>query len=193
MAARFYNFWDKYVSIESSAKDYIKTVSRVSHYAPGDYFVRTGESRRFWCFILTGVVAYADYSGDIDGKYQWVALPNQYFTGTAHPFTQRPPRHAILFLQSTALLLIPSEHFQYAQQRFPSFAELVHVVKQQRLDHTMRLAEIRLLPATEQYAAFRNQMRDLYRILSEPQQIRLLRMHRATFYRAKNAYEHAKR
>src|SRR5699024_6368153 len=60
--------------------------------------------------------------------------PMDYFTGTQHPFTPRLREAEYVAIADTKLLLVPVMEAREAQRRFPAFAELLHVLKQRKIN-----------------------------------------------------------
>ncbi len=190
---RLLSFWRKHFPVEEDALRYLQPHIRLRQFAAGDYFMFPGESRQYWCFVLSGATAGVQLLPDGRRCYPWVALPGRYFTGTAHPFTGRAAPLPVVFLKNTCVLMVPATHLRYAQQHFISVSELIHVLKEQRIQRQEVKLALLMLNTTERYACFRQWLPDVAAALKEEEQIRFLHMSRSCFFTAKAAYARAKK
>ncbi|SEK53801.1 Crp/Fnr family transcriptional regulator [Parapedobacter koreensis] len=186
---RFFAYWSHWINLNQETREYLSQHSQIRSYAAGNDFVLAGEARPFWCFVLSGLVAGLERLGNHRYSYNWLALPGDYFTGTIHLFTQRPPSSNIQFLRDTQLLLIPAPAMRFAQQHFSGISEILHVLKQRRILHQEALLLLLLLDTNRRYTTFRKGMHHLYALLSEKEQIAYLRMSRSQFFAAKSAWK----
>ncbi|GGG96541.1 hypothetical protein GCM10007415_34680 [Parapedobacter pyrenivorans] len=185
---RFFTYSRQWVAMEEKARGYLLNHSQIRSYRAGTDFTTAGDARPFWCFVLSGLVVGVEHLASGRQIYNWLVRPGEYFTGTMHLFTGRPHTASIHFLRDTQLLLIPAAIMQYAQQHFLSISELLHVLKQRRMQRQEELLLLVLKPTNSRYAVFRIHMHELFALLDEKEQIAYLHMSRSQYFTAKAAF-----
>jgi len=146
---RFFTYADYYTALSLEEKQFINTHARIRTYNRHDYYLLAGEAKTNWCFVLDGVVAGVRTNYEGDELLQWLSVKHQYFTGTKHPFSERSQGLQIQFLHPTELMELPYTYLREAQHQYPAFAELLQVLKEQKLKYFQTLAKILKLPARE--------------------------------------------
>lgn len=148
-----------------------------------------GQRFPFFCIVLSGLVA--GYRKNSAGTPLLCELmqPMDYFTGTQHPFTPRLREAEYMAIENTTLLLVPIAEAREAQRHFPAFAELLHVMKQRKINFFELLITLGSEPYYyARYCAYMDRFGRQAPHLPDAPQWQLLRMGRSTYYRMKSRY-----
>lgn len=186
---RFFIHADRYVRFDNPTRHFLESHGQLRLFNTADYFLLSGETIRYWCFILSGIVATVGSNAAGEPYYRFILLRYSYFTGTKHPFSQSPPGLFIQFLQPTALLVLPLDSFRYAQEHLLPFSNFVQVLKQRRILQQEAMAEVLSAPKSKRYGALYTQLPELFRALRDDERRKLLRVDRATYYKAKAGFK----
>ena len=146
---RFFSYADRYRVLSPEEKRFINAHARVRRYTKHDYYLLADEAKSNWCFVLAGAVAGMKTTHEGEEQLQWLSVTNQYFTGTKHPFSEQSHGLQVQFLHSTEVMELPYTYLREAQQQYPAFAELLQVLKEQKLKNFQSLIKILKLPARE--------------------------------------------
>jgi signal-transduction protein with cAMP-binding, CBS, and nucleotidyltransferase domain len=186
---RLFSLGDKFGKISEEARNFIEEHALIIYPRKGEYYKHSLVSNPYWCFVLKGLVAGFVDNPSGTQNIIWASVPNEYFTGSRHPFTTKNKKVAIQFLTDSEIIQIPNHIIQFAQKKYPSFSELFHALKQKKIDdHEIMLEILRLDTKNEQYAAFRNKQKMLFQQLTVKQICQFLNIKRSTYYRALKAY-----
>jgi CRP-like cAMP-binding protein len=154
---RFFTYAAKYCTLTFEEKQFINAHTRIRRYNKNDYYQLAHEIKTNWCFVLDGVVAGVKTNLEGDKRLQWLSVKNQYFTGTKHVFSKQNLGLQLQFLQQSELLEFPYHYIQKAQQEYPAFAELLQVLKEQKLKCLHELiATLKLPPEQRVQPALEN-------------------------------------
>src|SRR5690606_32269692 len=132
---RLFTYWTKHCpDLGADSRSFIHSRSKIRHYGKKQIIKLEAGRCPFFCIVLSGLVG--GYRRNSLGKSMLCELmqPMDYFTGTQHPFTPRLRDAEYLALENTSLLLVPVAEAREAQLHFPAFAELVHIMKQRKID-----------------------------------------------------------
>src|SRR5690606_39765177 len=101
---------------------------------------------------------------------------------------------AIQFALATTLMRIPLTELRMAKHRYHEVSELLHVLKQKRIDQRESLIEILQQPQSEfRFAAFMERFRSIARHTSPEAHMDFVNMGHGSYYRAKNDYLRSRR
>ncbi|GAA4790883.1 hypothetical protein GCM10023231_18480 [Olivibacter ginsenosidimutans] len=146
---RFFTYAAQYCPLTKEEKQFINAHARTRTYNRHDYYLLAGEAKNNWCFVLDGAAAGVKTNDEGEESLQWLSVKHQYFTGTKHPFSERSHGLQVQFLHPTALMELPYTYLREAQHQYPAFAELLQVLKEQKLRYFQSLTKILKLPARE--------------------------------------------
>ncbi|MEC3879749.1 Crp/Fnr family transcriptional regulator [Parapedobacter sp. 10938] len=187
---QLFTYWSKHFpALNPESRAFIIARSRHKSYGKGQVIKLATESFPFFCIVLSGLAA--GYRENSVGKQVLCELmqPMDYFTGTQHPFTPRLREAEYVAIADTKLLLVPVMEAREAQRRFPAFAELLHVLKQRKINF------LELLVALEheetcyaRYCLYMDRFGGQIHHLPDAPKWQLLRMGRSTYYRMKRRY-----
>ena len=187
---RLFTYWAKHCpTFGADSRAFIRSRSQVKHYAHKQLIRADNERFPFFCIVLSGLVA--GYRQSRAGKSMLCELmqPMDYFTGTQHPFTSRLSESEYVALEQTTILLIPVVDARDGQLRLPAFAELVHIMKQRKINFLELLIALEdEESAYDRYRLYIERFGNQARWLPDAPQWQLLRMGRSTYYRMKSRY-----
>ncbi|WP_134090839.1 Crp/Fnr family transcriptional regulator [Olivibacter sp. XZL3] len=181
---RFFTFWRKYVTLNWDDKQFIRQHARVLTYSKNEYYIMKGEVKLRWCFVLEGTVAGLDIPPNTQETIYWVSTANDYFVGTKHPFSKRSNQLAIRFLENSSILEIPIFHLQDAQRTRPAFAELLHVLKQHKINQRTQLLKIMKMKPHQRFDVSMQYLPKQIHPLTMQQRLRFLNINKRTYYRS---------
>ncbi|MEH6304243.1 hypothetical protein RYH73_01250 [Olivibacter sp. CPCC 100613] len=143
----------QYVRLSEAEKEFIRAHAKLRHFRKSDYYLRRGESKPRWCFVLSGLVAGSNT--DLYGKeyIHWISAQHDYFTGTKHPFSSHSADLDIYFLQAGTVVELPLLDLREKQQQHRAFSEFLHLLKQRKLENYRRHLQLMHLPREDRYAA----------------------------------------
>ncbi len=185
---RFLTLIGRKIPIDAPTRQLLETHGQLRGFKAGDYFLLSGETKRYWCFILAGMAAAVDRNSEFGTYYRYVVVPHGYFTGTKHPFSQSQPGLFIQFLRPTTLFLLPLDSFRYAQENLLPFGNFVQVLKQRRLLMQEALAEVLAQSRIRRYGTLYALLPEVFHALNDEERRKLLRVDRATYYKAKAVF-----
>lgn len=186
---RLFTLGDEFGKIPEDARSFLKEHALIFNAKKGEYYKHSLVSSPYWCLVLKGLVAGFVDNPSGTQNIIWASVPNEYFTGSRHPFTAKNKKVAIQFLNDSEIIQIPNHIIQFAQKKYPSLSELFHALKQKKIDdHEIMLEILRLDTKNEQYAAFRKKQKTLFQHLTVNQICQFLNIKRSTYYRALEAY-----
>ena len=148
---RFFNYADRYRVLSPEEKRFFNAHARVRRYTKHDYYLLADEAKSNWCFVLAGAVAGMKTTHEGEQQLLWLSVTNQYFTGTKHPFSEQSHGLQVQFLHPTEVMELPYTYLREAQQQYPAFAELLQVLKEQKLKSFQSLIKILKLPPNERF------------------------------------------
>lgn|GEM_PF-999869 len=187
---RLFTYWTKHcAALGADSRSFIRSRSRIQHYGKKRVIKLETERFPFFCIVLSGLVA--GYRRNSLGKSMLceLMLPMDYFTGTQHPFTPRLREAEYIALENTSLLLVSVAEAREAQLRLPAFAELVHIMKQRKIDFLdLLIALADEASLYDRYRIYMHRFGQQARRLPDAPQWQLLRMGRSTYYRMKSRY-----
>lgn len=187
---RLFVFWVKHCpDLSTDSQTFVHSRTQLKTYGKKQVIKPKDMRFPFFCIVLEGLVAgYRKKSGGavVLTELMW---PMDYFTGTQHPFTPRIREAEYIAIEKTVLLLMPIAEARDAQRRYPTFSELVQVMKQRKLDFLeMLLALGAETDGYTRYRAYMARFANQARQLPDMPQWQLLRMGRSTYYRMKKRY-----
>lgn len=188
MMERFFKYVERHVRLDPPTKHFLKAYGQIQQFKAGDYFLRGGETKWYWCCVLSGMAAAVDQSARLGTIYRFVVQPCGYFTGTRHPFSQRDAGLFIQFLRPTTLYLLPLDSFRYAQEHLQPFGNFVQVLKQRRMLQQEAMIDLLGEPKSGRYAALYKLLPEHYAALTDTERRRLIRVERSVYFRAKAAF-----
>lgn len=187
---RLLTYWTKhYPTIDEDCLSFIRNRSTVKQYDKKQVIKLENERFPFFCIVLVGLVA--GYRKNRSGKQVLCELMQQldYFTGTQHPFTPRLREAEYIAAEKTTLLLIPIAEAREAQRRFRAFAELVHVMKQRKINFLELLIALDgEVQCYARYCVYMDRFGDVAVWLPPQIQWHILRMGKTSFYRVKGRH-----
>lgn len=187
---RLFTYWTKHCpALGADSRSFVRDRSNVKQYAKKQVIKLETERFPFFCIVLSGLVAGYRRNSDDKLILAELMLPMDYFTGTQHPFTPRLREGEYEAIENTTLLLVPIAEARDAQRRFPAFAELLHVMKQRKIN----FFELLIALGTEascyaRYCTYMDRFGQRATQLPDRPQWQLLRMGRSTYYRMKSRY-----
>jgi len=173
----------------AESQSYIRGHSSKKRYRKQQVIKLETECFPFFCIVLEGLVA--GYRKNSDDKFILCELmqPMDYFTGTQHPFTPRLREAEYVAIENSVLLLIPVAEARDAQLRHPAFAELVHIMKQRKINFLELLIAIGAEDAPyTRYCLYMERYPHQAAVLPPLVLWQTLRVSRATYYRARARY-----
>lgn len=186
---RFFTFWSRYMAIPEDARNFLEQHGMIKQFAKGAIFSRPDEARRYWCFVLDGLVAGIHYPDDGQRVMRWLTIPFSYFTDTEHLFTKRAGNVHIEFLRPTILFMLRNEIALEGQRRFWSISELFHILKQHHINRLRKYALIFQQPSHYQkYKLLIEELPEIVAQTTNEQRWHYLQMSKGSYYRAKKRY-----
>ena len=186
---RFIQHWRRYTSVSKDALRYLHQHAKVLHFMVGDHFMQANERRYYWCIMLEGLaVGYTLYK-DGHRRIRWFAPPMVDFTGTRHLHTTRKTNTAIQFILPTALLCIPTARWRAAEHRYREVTDLMHILKQRRIDQQRALIEVLQEPYADlRFEDFMANFTLFAQQTSAGDHMDFISLGNGSYYRAKNRY-----
>lgn len=187
---RLFNYWAGCCPrLGADGQSYIRGHASKKQYRREQVIKLETERFPFFCIVLEGLVA--GYRKNSYDKFILCELmqPMDYFTGTQHPFTPRIREAEYVAIENSVLLLIPVAEAREAQLRHPAFAELVHIMKQRKINFLELLIAIDAEEASyARYCLYMERFPYQAAVLPALVLWQTLRVSRATYYRAKARY-----
>jgi len=191
---RLFSYWTRHRRhCDRAGQTFIRSRAVVRRYGKQQVIKLEDERFPFFCVVLSGLVA--GYRKNSGGKPLLCELMQQmdYFTGTEHPFTPRLRQAEYTALEKTELLLLPVAEAREAQLRYPAFADLVHVMKQRKINFLELLIALANEPSCHaRYGVYMERYGRQAARLPDAPQWQLLRMGRTSYYRVKARYVRGK-
>lgn len=185
---RFFTHAGRNSRLDTPTRHFLETHGQILSFKAGDYFLLSGETKRYWCFILSGMAAAVDRDDRLGVYYRYVLLRQGYFTGTKHPFSQSPPGLFIQFLRPTTLFLLPLDSFRYAQENLQAFGNFVQVLKQRRMLMQERMMDLLGEEKKNRYGFLYTAMPEIYHALTDVERRRLIRLEKSFYHRSKTLF-----
>lgn len=147
------------------------------------------ERKPYWCLVLEGLaIGYTLYK-DGHRRIRWFAPPMVDFTGTRHLHTMRNTNTAIQFTLPTALLCIPITQWRSAERRYREVSDLLHILKQRRMDQRDALIEVLQESSSNmRFEDFMQHFRFIAQQTSAGDHMDFINLGNGSYYRAKSHY-----
>jgi hypothetical protein len=168
---------------------FIERNSTVLFFKKNEYYAQEEEYKPYWNFVPEGLVGGHSYDVEGTKTIHWITEACGYFTGSLHIHSDTPCRQAIQFLRRGRLVQIPLEEMRYGQENDPAINELIHILKQHKINQQTTLINALNQPNDEAiYFKFRDKMGSLAQQLTAQQVMDLLGLKRTTYIKIRKAY-----
>lgn len=182
-------FWGKYLEVPAESRSFIKRNSDILAFKKNELYAGEDEYRPYWNFVLEGLVGGHTHDENAQKTIHWIAEVNTYFTGSLHLHSDTPCQQAIQFLHRSRIVQIPLEKMRYAQENDWAINELIHVLKQHKMNQQTILLDVLKQPNFEAiYFKFMEEMKNVAPLLTAQQVMDLLGLKRTTYIKVRNAY-----
>lgn len=186
---QLFTFWEKYLDVPPKSRLFIEQNSTVLFFKKNEYYTGENEYQPFWNFVPEGLVSGHSYDAEGTKTIHWITEACGYFTGSLHLHSDTPCGHAIQFLRRGSLVQIPLEEMRYGQENDPAINELIHILKQHKINQQATLLEVLKQPNAETlYFKFMDEMGSLANQLTAQQVQDLLGLKRTTYIKIRKAY-----
>lgn len=149
---RLFHYFARYSRLSEEAKEFLSYHGIVASYAPKSVFVRPGEVKHKWCFVLEGLIGMElhDSSGKV--AIEQILAAHDHFSGSKHPFSTQPQQVVIAFYEHSTLYELPNSAFREAVDGFAELQLLYHILKQQQINKQRLFIRMTKIPKIERVA-----------------------------------------
>jgi CRP-like cAMP-binding protein len=187
---RLTSFLEKYrPQADPGVLRYLEEACVVLKYSRGAVIKTPNDPLPYFCIVLEGLVGGYESNNGSDPLLRELILPMDYFSGTAHPFSQRNRMMEYRTLTPAAFARFPIHHIRRGQQLYPDMAELFHIMKQRKIDQLRKqIAIYQQKDLASRYALYATLMPDWTHLLPRDVQCQFLQMSKTHFHRAKGHF-----
>jgi hypothetical protein len=186
---QLFTFWGKYVEVPTESRLFIKNNSNTLAFKKDEFYAAEDEYKPFWNFVPEGLVGGHSYDEEGTKTIHWITEACGYFTGSLHLHSDTPCGQAIQFLRRGRIVQIPLEKMRYGQEHDSAINELIHVLKQHKINQQIALLKVLKQPNAEAlYFKFMDEMESLGNQLTAQQVMDLLGLKRSTYFNVRKAY-----
>ena len=139
-------FFERYRPVGETLHHFLTRYGRIRTATNRSYYKMVDQRSEHWCFLLSGTLVYEAFNAKGDTSIVNVAIDNEYFSGTWHPFTQKSLPFALKFISPAVFYEIPNTRYREALKMYTDFSKIIHVLKQHEINKLRRFSEIYRAP-----------------------------------------------